>query len=48
MKSSMDRGNPEAALDRLHTFTTNFIREICAKNSIDLNRDKPLHSLLGE
>lgn len=48
MKSSMDRGNPEAAIDRLHTFTTNFIREICAKNSIDLNRDKPLHSLLGE
>ncbi|WP_104473021.1 abortive infection family protein [Acinetobacter indicus] len=48
MKSSLDRGNPEAAIDRLHTFTTNFIREICAKNSIHLDKDKPLHSLLGE
>ena len=48
MKSSLDRGNPEAAIDRLHTFTTNFIREICLKNNINTDKDKPLHSLLGE
>ncbi len=48
MKSSLDRGNPEAAIDRLHTFTTNFIREICLNNSINVDKDKPLHSLLGE
>ena len=48
MKSSLDRGNPEAAIDRLHTFTTNFIREICLNNSINIDKDKPLHSLLGE
>lgn len=47
MKSSLERGNPEAAIDRLHTFTTNFIRKLCVKNNIDLNKDKPLHSLLG-
>ncbi len=48
MKSSLEKGNPEAALDRLHTFTTNFIRNICEKNSIKVARDKPLHSLIGE
>lgn len=48
IKSSLDRGNPEAAIDRLHTFITNFIREICEKNAITSSKDKLLHSLLGE
>ena len=48
MKSSLERGNPEAAIDRLHTFTTKFIREICLKNHIQFDKDKPLHSLMGE
>ncbi|MHA3061089.1 hypothetical protein ACX1N5_02045, partial [Acinetobacter sp. ANC 4636] len=48
MKSSLERGNPEAAIDRLHTFTTNFLKEICTKNNINIDRDKPLHSLMGE
>ncbi len=48
MKSSLERGNPEATIDRLHTFTTNFIRDLCGKNNIEVHRDKPLHSLLGE
>lgn len=48
MKSSLERGNPEAAIDRLHTFTTNFLKEICSKNNIKIDRDKPLHSLMGE
>lgn len=55
VNNALKRDKPEAALDRLHTFTTRYIREVCKKHDISIstiNRgnsiNKPLHSLLGE
>lgn len=44
----IDANEPEAGLDRLHTFVTKFLRLLCGKKGIAITRDKPLHSLLGE
>lgn len=42
---------PELALDRLHTFATEFFRSICQKHGIDIEDNRgnkyPLHSLVG-
>ena len=48
ISSSFERGDPEATIDRLHTFTTQFIRKLCGKNNIEILPNKPLHSLFGE
>lgn len=42
------RNQPEAGLDRLHTFVVKFVRSLCAKRGITVTRDRPLHSLFGE
>jgi hypothetical protein len=39
---------PEAGLDRLHTFVTKFVRTLCEGRDITVTREKPLHSLFGE
>ncbi len=48
VKDAIDRNQPEAGLDRLHTFTVKFVRTLCAERGIAVTRDKPLHSLFGE
>ena len=48
IRDSIEQGEPEAALDRLHTFVVRYIRELCAKRNINESREKPLHSLFGE
>ncbi|MHB1345578.1 MAG: abortive infection family protein [Thermoleophilia bacterium] len=42
------RNEPEAGLDRLHTFVVKYFRSICQKRGVGTPRDKPLHSLVGE
>ena len=37
-----------AGLDRLHTFTTGFLRALCEKRALSVDRGKPLHSLFGQ
>lgn len=48
ISSSFQNGNPEATIDRLHTFTIQFVRKLCDKNGIEVLPNKPLHSLFGE
>ena len=49
--SALARNKPELVLDRLHTFSTKLLRQICAENNIAISDDKgnyyPLHSLAG-
>ena len=45
---SIVRGEPEAGLDRLHTFVTKYFRSVCQRHGVDTPREKPLHSLVGE
>jgi Abortive infection C-terminus len=45
---SINKNNPESGLDRLHTFTMAFIRSLCEKHGIKVDKGKPLHSVYGE
>lgn len=55
VKNALDRNKPEAAIDRLHTFTVKYIRDICVKCNIETEvangnkkEKKTVHSLWGE
>lgn len=51
INNALLRNKPELVLDRLHTFCTKLLREICENNGISIMDDKkkyyPLHSLVG-
>ncbi|AOX26617.1 abortive infection family protein [Pseudomonas aeruginosa] len=48
VREAIEKNQPEGALDRLHTFVIKFVRVACEPHGIDINRDKPLHSVFGE
>lgn len=48
IREAIDSNEPEAGLDRLHTFVVRYVRELCSKEGIATPRDKPLHSMFGE
>lgn len=48
VREAIEKNQPEGALDRLHTFVIKFVRIACEPHGIDVNRDKPLHSVFGE
>lgn len=48
IREAIERGQPEAALDRLHVFVMKFMRTVCQQYGIAASRDKPLHSMVGE
>ncbi|KVT64109.1 abortive infection family protein [Burkholderia ubonensis] len=48
IRTAIDQNEPATALDRLHVFTIKFLRTHCEHRGIEVNRDKPLHSLMGE
>ena len=45
---SIHKNDPQGGLDRLHTFTTKFVRSLCENHRLTIDRDKPLHSTFGE
>ena len=47
VKKSIESNEPEAGLDRLHTFTVKYLRVLCATRGISTEKTVPLHSLLG-
>jgi hypothetical protein len=48
VRESIDKNEPEAGLDRLHTFLVKYFRNLCKKHGVSVSKDKPLHSLVGE
>ena len=48
VREAIDKNEPETGLDRLHTFVVKYFRALCAKRNGEIDRDKPLHSLVGE
>ena len=48
IRHAIDRNEPEAGLDRLHTFVIKYVRTLCTKRGVTVTREKPLHSLFGE
>src|SRR5205823_7529863 len=47
-RDSIEKNEPEAGLDRLHTFVTKLIRTLSERRGITPDREKPLHSIFGE
>lgn len=45
---SINKNDPESGFDRLHTFTMAFVRSLCEKHGMVVDKDKPLHSIFGE
>lgn len=48
VRDAIDRNEPGTGLDRLHTFTTKFLRSLCEQRGLATDRNKPLHSIFGE
>jgi len=48
VKEAIEKNEPELGIDRLHTFVVKYMRELCRKHGIAAEKDKPLHSLVGE
>jgi hypothetical protein len=48
VREAIEKNEPETGLDRLHTFVVKYMRAVCQKRGISTEREKPLHSLIGE
>jgi hypothetical protein len=48
VKSSIEANEPEAGLDRLHTFVVRYIRVLAEREGVEVSQGKPLHSVFGE
>lgn len=48
VREAIEKNQPEAALDRLHTFVIKYVRTLCEQRGVEINRDKALHSIFGE
>lgn len=47
IRKSIEKNEPENALDRLHTFTIKYIRQLCDNHGVVYDKETPLHSLFG-
>jgi len=48
VREAIEKNQPEAGLDRLHTFVIKYVRSLCTARGVTVTRDKALHSLFGE
>lgn len=47
VRDSLERNEPEAGLDRLHTFLMKYFRNLWHKYEVEVKKNSPLHSLVG-
>lgn len=47
VRECIEKNQPEAGLDRLHTFVVKLIRSLCDKHGLELDRGVPLNGLMG-
>lgn len=48
IRESINKNEPEVALDRLHTYVMKFIRQLCENHKIDINKDESLNAIFGK
>ena len=48
VRDAIEKNEPEAGLDRLHTYVTKLVRTLAENRGIQIDRRKPLHSVFGE
>lgn len=47
-RENIEKNEPEAALDRLHTITFQFIGELCDKHKIPCEKSDSLNAVFGK
>lgn len=47
IRGSIEKNEPEAGLDRLHTFTVKFVRWVSERRGMIVDRDKSLNAIFG-
>jgi len=48
VRQAIESNEPQAGLDRLHTFFVSYLRSLCDTRGLQASRDEPAHSLLGK
>ena len=48
IRESIDKNEPEVALDRLHTYLIKNIRQLCSNHKLDLKKDESLNAIYGK
>ncbi|TRW21538.1 hypothetical protein FMM05_19980 [Flavobacterium zepuense] len=48
IKESIEKNQPEAALDRLHTFLIKFLKELCKSHGVEVSKDETVNALYGK
>lgn len=48
IRESIDKNEPEAALDRLHTYVMKFIRKLCESHKLEIKKDESLNAIFGK
>ena len=48
IKESIEKNEPETALDRLHTFVVKYVRQLCDNHGLTHDKDEPVNSLFGK
>jgi len=48
IRESIENNEPEAALDRLHTFLIKFLKELCDSHNIQHSKDETVNALFGK
>ncbi|MFN8287591.1 MAG: abortive infection family protein [Chitinophagales bacterium] len=48
IKESVEKNEPEIAIDRLHTFMMKYVRQLCKTHNLSIEKDEALHSLFGK
>lgn len=48
IRESIEKNEPENALDRLHTFVVRFTRELCESHNIPISKDESLNAIFGK
>ena len=48
IKESIQKNEPEVALDRLHTYLIKFIRKLCENHLIEIKKEESLNAIFGK
>lgn len=48
IRDSIEKNEPEAAIDRLHTFTFRYLHELCDKHQINYDKSDSLNAVFGK
>ena len=48
IRESIDKNEPESALDRLHTYVMKFTRQLCENHKIGIKKEESLNAIFGK